>query len=336
MSQCPHMLYNLKLSLLLLTVLAFSTQSTTASNNLSQALFDWNNSHKIPQMLQQGLLTADKIPNPHWQENACLACHTENKKITSEKPLIKIDVRTCQNCHDALFDHSYIHPVNITPDKAMLKTMNPDYKKSLEKSNGQVSCLTCHEMKLQCLPKYKQTKMTNPKFFRGYPFKTRTEQCYFCHDATEFQQLNPHDQIDETGKIRDNTCKICHAGSIDQLKEGKKVDAVVFHARENLNTLCWGCHRMIPHPGGKFTFFASKKGPNHLIKPPQEILDRLEQQSRKHNILFPLEPETNKVYCATCHNPHEKGVIKNTALAKGADSKNRLRTEKTCHFCHLL
>ena len=328
----------MKLRLLLLTIflLFINTQSVAAESTTSKTLFDWKNTDKIPQMLKQGLLTVEKIPNPHWQENACLACHTENTKITSKKPPIKMEVSICQNCHDARFDHSYIHPVNITPDKTMIEKMNPDFRASLKKTNGQVSCFTCHELKLQCLPKHKQKKAINPKFFRGYPFKTRTEQCYFCHDATEYQQLNPHDQIDDTGKIRDNTCRICHAGSIDQLKEEKSVDLIVFHARENLNTLCWGCHRMIPHPGGKFTFFASKKGPNHLIKPQQEILDRLEEQSKEHNILFPLEPETNKIYCATCHNPHEKGVIKNAASAKGADSKNRLRTEKTCRFCHLL
>ncbi|MES0326598.1 MAG: hypothetical protein ABUK13_00260 [Gammaproteobacteria bacterium] len=331
------MLYTKKLSLLLLAVflLPASTYSIAAVDKIPQAAFDWKNTHKIPQMLKQGLLTADKIPNPHWQENACLACHTKNIKKTLKKLPKKMDEAICQNCHDARFDHSYIHPVNVTPDKAMAAKMNPNFKASIKKSGGKVSCFTCHEMKLQCLPKYKKKQIRNPKFFRGSPFKTRSEQCYFCHDATDYQTLNPHDQIDDAGNIRDNTCRICHAGSIDQLKQQKPIDPVEFHAKENLESLCWGCHRWIPHPGGSFTFFSSKKGPNHLKKLPQDILERFLQQSEEHNILLPLEPGTGRVYCATCHNPHEKGVINNAADATGVDTKKRLRAKNICPFCHL-
>ena len=331
--QSSSNLFLKKMSLLLWGI--FLLPAIAQSSESSQVLFDWKESNKIPQMLQQGLLTVDKIPNPHWQENACQACHTENKNITSKKTAIKMDVAICQNCHDARYDHSYIHPVNITPDKAMMKKMNPDFKASLKKSNGQVSCFTCHELKLQCLPKYKQKKITNPKFFRGYPFESRSKQCYFCHDAAEYQALNPHEQIDDKGNIKDNTCRICHSGSINLLKEQNSTDSVKFHVKENLSSICWGCHRWIPHPGGSFTFFAGNKGPDHLQKPSPHILERLKQQSEKHNILFPLAPTTGEVHCATCHNPHEKGVIKNAAAAKGSDSKNRLRAENICIFCHL-
>ena len=38
--------------------------------------------------------------------------------------------------------------------------------------------------------------------------------------------------------------------------------------------------------------------------------------------------------CATCHNPHERGVIRVAAAAKGADEQKRLRGRKLCLLCH--
>ena len=55
---------------------------------------------------------------------------------------------------------------------------------------------------------------------------------------------------------------------------------------------------------------------------------------KKNNIVLPLEPGSGKVFCGTCHNPHEKGVIKLKAAAKGADANKRLRMQKICKNCH--
>lgn len=99
--------------------------------------------------------------------------------------------------------------------------------------------------------------------------------------------------------------------------------------------MCWGCHPWAPHPGGQFTFFKKKSGPDHLIKPPENIKRRLDKMTKKNHIKFPLEPETGKIFCGTCHNVHEKGVIKDPEKAKGADSQKRLRDQPICIYCHL-
>ena len=103
----------------------------------------------------------------------------------------------------------------------------------------------------------------------------------------------------------------------------------------NWSEMCLNCHKWIPHPGGSMTIFsASKKPPDHQVVPSSKVSKRLAAMTKKNNLDLPLEPGTGKVYCATCHNPHERGVIKKASLAKGADEKNRLRSKNLCLICH--
>jgi len=311
-------------------------KDSATSVKATKSVIDWHQVNQLPRLLKQGKLDSQDIPDPHWKDNACLACHTKNGKQASRnnlRPMRKGEA--CLNCHDAKFDHSYIHPVDIKTEIALSDTIAQEFKHALSKTGGKITCTTCHDLTLQCLPENRRAKGTNPKFFRAGPFKTRSEQCYYCHDAEEYQSINPHEQVDDNGNIRENRCRICHAGSISQLIEEKSINKVEFHAKDNLETMCWGCHRWTPHPGGQFTFFSNKKGPNHLKKPREDILRRLEQQSKVHNIILPLEPGTGRVYCATCHNPHEDGVIKNKDYISAASTTNRLRAKDICGFCHL-
>ncbi len=80
--------------------------------------------------------------------------------------------------------------------------------------------------------------------------------------------------------------------------------------------------------------FKDRKNPEHLSVPPVQMRKQMQRMAVKNGIILPLDPTTGKVYCATCHNPHERGLIKNTAAAKGADSDKRLRMKKLCTNCH--
>jgi cytochrome c peroxidase len=55
----------------------------------------------------------------------------------------------------------------------------------------------------------------------------------------------------------------------------------------------------------------------------------------QHGILLPLSAEGN-ITCATCHNPHEKGVIPDRRLgARGASLTRRHRLQHDmCIKCH--
>jgi len=186
---------------------------------------------------------------------------------------------------------------------------------------------------LQCKLESRQ-RHENKKFFFGGPYMERSDLCGKCHKSDSYQRMNPHKHVTDDGELVTEKCQVCHAGSIEKLKAAKNINEVDFHTRDNLESICWGCHKWKPHPGGQFDFFKSKEGPDHLVKPSEKVLKNIKNTLDKKNILMPLEPETGRVFCATCHNPHAKGVIKNKAAAKGADSKNRLRSEPLCINCH--
>lgn len=294
-----------------------------------------NRTKDIPDLIKQGKIIISEIPNPHWKEDSCISCHTEEIEDASKINLRSANIeKSCMNCHSAEFDHSYIHPVDIIPSVSKLSAMKPEMKKQIKKNGGKVGCSTCHDITLQCNMEDRQ-RHENKKFFRKGPYINRYDLCNKCHIAENYQRFNPHEHVAEDGEIIAEKCRVCHSGSIDELEEADSIDEVSFHTDDNLESICWGCHKWKPHPGGQFSFFKSSEGPDHLVWPSDEVLFNIEQTLKEKNILMPLEPETGRVFCATCHNPHAKGVIKNSAAAKGAESKKRLRSKRICNNCHI-
>ena len=289
---------------------------------------------EIQELIIKGEIKVTEIPNPHWNEDSCIGCHTEEiDEATSDNLRSTSTNKSCMKCHSAEFDHSYIHPVNIKPSGSKVKVMTVAMRKEVYKSKGKVSCSTCHDITLQCNLKDLQ-RHENKMFFRNGPYVSRFGLCNECHESKKYKRLNPHEHVGENGEIKTEKCQVCHSGSIIDLKESRNIEDVTFHTEKNLESICWGCHKWNPHPGGQFSFFKNSKGPDHLVKPSEKVLFKMERTLKEKNILMPLEPETGRVYCATCHNPHEKGVIKNKAAAKGAGSKKRLRSQKLCINCH--
>ncbi len=320
------------------TAMATSTDNKgTAKQSSSEqkAAISLQQVETIPCLLQSGKLQLNDIPDPHWRKDGCIACHTSATSPGKNNLRHKDVEKTCYNCHSPAFDHRYIHPADVRPDKKMLSGMDKTMRQQLKKSKNTISCTTCHDLTLQCKSDTKNHKLTNPKFFRNGPFASRSQLCFLCHDKDQYQRLNPHDQIDKQGKLRPEKCRVCHADPVERLAHITDTDQLVFNARESLSTMCWGCHPWTPHPGGQFTFFRNQAGPQHLVKPPEKIKRRLDKMSEQNMVAFPLEPGSGKVFCGTCHNVHQKGVIKNPEKAKGAGSKKRLRAEDICEYCHL-
>lgn len=294
----------------------------------------FNQVNTFPGKLKAGDLSMQDIPSPHWKSDGCIACHTTTGDEASAKNLRRKPVeKTCYNCHSAEFDHSYIHPTNVRPDKKMLARMDRDLKASLLKHGNTIGCTTCHDLTLQCKTDRKKQKLTNPKFFRHGPYESRTQLCFFCHDKDQYQRFNPHEQIDEKGQLRAEKCRICHLDSLSRLRHVEDIEQMKFIADESLSTLCWGCHPWTPHPGGQFSFFKQKSGPDHLVKPSASVIERMDEMTKKNNINLPLEPNTGKLFCGTCHSTHEKGVISNPAAA-GTDEPHRMRAKNICEYCH--
>lgn len=263
--------------------------------------------------------TKNKAANPHQKLNTCLECHkTNNSSALNERNLTAL----CDRCHRDMTDHAIIHPVDMPVPKKMYRAMDADFKAAVDRSKGKLSCVVCHDFSQH---DSKSTKTKPLLTIRGAGTK-RSNQCYSCHPANEYQRLNPHDQVDAKGSINKKKCLICHVQTPQQLADGRVRKGKLHPEFESdRKELCRNCHRPPIHPG---------KSIKHLAKPVEAVALHRTKMQKELSIELPLEPSTGRMYCATCHNPHERGVIKNPRLSEGSSNQNRLRYHFVCMVCH--
>lgn len=263
---------------------------------------------------------------PHWRPGYCFSCHRTSPAVSADKFKYGGDiVRVCSNCHDLVSGQLYIHAVGMVPSDRKKARMPENFALS---KDGKISCITCHELKYQCLKKEYYRKEANPRFFRGGPYAVRTALCYNCHQRERYERLNPHDQINDEGELNEDICLYCHEELPDPQKD-KGINRVKFVV-EDLKDLCQRCHRDRPHPGGHWINF------DHLVKPPKRVRFWKSRTEKIKDVYLPLEPDTEKIFCCTCHNPHERGVLRGK-YNRGADSDRRLRLGagfELCGACH--
>ena len=169
----------------------------------------------------------------------------------------------------------------------------------------------------------------------SYSEETKDEAPPYTRAEALKTAINPHEQINDEGEILWQKCLICHRNVPDPEKE-KTIKDVKLRYAEDLKMLCLRCHTVIKHPAGAGVSAALvAKIPNHLIVPPKLIYQNLRLAQKEVTVVMPLEPETGKIFCATCHNPHERGVLFGKA-DWGADYVQRLRTYglDICQNCH--
>lgn len=296
---------------------------------------------EIPQLLRQRKINAEQIPDPHWREDGagCQACHRGTPQGSDAKLLSKDINALCNNCHDTVSVHNYIHAVGMAPSAEKRDRMSEPFREAVRRGGGVVTCIACHDLPMQCKKERFEEKKLNPRFFRGGPYKERTDLCFNCHNPTHYERLNPHDQISDEGELYTQRCLVCHSVTPNR-RDAKSIDDVSFNVTDDLSKLCTGCHPWRPHPGGGWARYApnsSAAGPNHLVIPPEAILKRLKESEQKRDIVLPLDRSTGRIFCATCHNPHERGVQRHTRADRGADGFKRLRNTgggPICDNCH--
>ncbi len=92
------------------------------------------------------------------------------------------------------------------------------------------------------------------------------------------------------------------------------------------HTVCHTATRFLDeHPVGK-----------HLVEPSRDIFEAIEAAEERIGVSLPLF--NDRITCATCHNPHQGGVLKIEASASGSREKKRLRLQAgrwQCVGCHL-
>ncbi len=285
------------------------------------------------------------IVDPHWTPDRCNECH-EGRAEKGEPLSFRYDgdfIRLCNRCHEEISAHAYIHATGMVPGEEKLERMPPDFKDALYRgdSEGRLTCIVCHNLVYQCLEEEFGRRENNPLFLRGGPFARRTDLCYRCHEPEKYARLNPHDQISDEGEILTSICSVCHRG-VPDVKTADGIEDVEFKVEKDLERLCRRCHFDMPlHPG---TFIAmipaggKRREPfTHLRVPSPAVMERIKEMTVLKDIIIPLEPGTGKIFCATCHNPHERGIQRLRRADRGADNVQRLRAGRTgeiCLMCH--
>lgn len=292
------------------------------------------NPEQVDRWLAQGVLTAEGVPDPHGDPAACVACHAK-EPAGPDLNLRTTDIdRLCNNCHRAVSRHDYIHPSNVGVGAGMRKRMPKPFRDAIRKTGNRLSCISCHDLPKLCKKDVPQYGSPHTMFLRGGPYRSRSDICFRCHDRDGYQRLNPHEQLTAEGELRRGRCRICHKTTAN-LEDATALEDVDFNYRENLSQMCLGCHPWKPHPGGTFAFgINNHQEINHLVVPPADMQRFISSRAEARENILPLEPGTGKIFCGTCHNPHQEGVIANELAARGADSENRLRDENLCEQCH--
>lgn len=281
---------------------------------------------QVAALLAAKSIAPGNVPNPHWRDDACRACH-RGAPTARNVALRNRDInQLCGTCHDSISAHNYIHPVGMKPTPEKFNRMNEELRQTLKRGGGVLTCISCHNLSLQCHKEHRAERSDNPHFFRNGPFKTRTDMCFACHNPSHYERLNPHDQISDEGELKSEVCLVCHTVAPNR-REAKGIADVTFKVGENLTLLCNGCHPTAPHPRE-----------NHLVKPRPATLQYMKQTEERRKIILPLDPTSGNISCATCHNPHERGVQMLERADRGADDVRRLRVGQPsnllCMACH--
>jgi len=245
--------------------------------------------------------TVRPLPNP--AHKACIDCRNESG--TGD---------TCLVCHPGYKKNH--HPIDFTPPKIDLVHVD---EKKLPLFAGKIQCFTCHTAE------GKHTE-GNDKLLRGGPYEDNRQLCFQCHYQDKYSKIDVHVMHEKNGAFRiiegKLVCTFCHPQNINNLYT---TDTVEFKA--DISFLCLRCHPVMSSPHIRLHFYKV---------PSEKVKNKMKEFESKNTVILPLVPR-GRISCATCHNPHQKGVLVDAGAMAGADSLHRLRTEQglLCYGCHL-
>ncbi len=249
-------------------------------------------------------------PPPKLFHLKCTDCHA------SEEPDSSDTIGMCYNCHFKYFSNH--HPVDYEREPGSISSTG---SQTFPVIDGRVRCQSCHEIHKQAHPG------DNPKLIRGGPYSDRRTPCFMCHFKEQYAGIYVHQMIGQGGNILKvqgkPVCLFCHREQPDPLRD--RTRDVTFKA--DVGFLCWRCHPPMPET----EFF----GAHFLVTPARRTLKYMKRFEKKNTIILPIVPH-DRITCSTCHNPHQRGVIKHEPATKGADASNRLRMtrQEICIACH--
>ena len=257
---------------------------------------------------------AMEVVNPHWTGKHCTECH-----VAEKTPQLRCDGDVnalCNRCHDKDPPAcTAVHPKNSMLSVSMENTIPSDWPRT----DAGLTCLTCHAVREQ-MHVNAIAERENRNFLRAAVPGDLVSFCFNCHDREQFQKTNPH-RGSITGE-KQSYCYRCHTGGLATGFE------ICFEAslKTKSPSLCLGCHGNI--------------SPEHMLH-EQLGAETLEQYEvpllrlEDEGIELPLAD--GRMHCATCHNPHPKGIIGRKEAAIGAGEEQLLRisdVQDLCGVCH--
>jgi hypothetical protein len=201
------------------------------------------------------------------------------------------------------------------------------------KSSIEAACLECHGKKGQNLKEYLQRMLPDVKiksrlvdYFGDHP----DFSCHSCHNAMsptkssrkDLIRRNPHIQLNQDGEIIEKACLFCHS----ELPDYKNPGIHNVKMRHNVSYLCSLCHAMSSNKGGL----------GYGKRMTAAMIQKKRKFEKEYDVSLPLG-SNNTVVCASCHNPHQPGII----LSKGGEDvagEHRLVLDDIwmmCTACHL-
>lgn len=255
-----------------------------------------------------------KAIDPHWTGKHCSECH-----VAEKIPELRFggDIeQLCNRCHrNAPPACTKVHQKNSMLPNTMGKNIPADWPLV----DSKITCLTCHAILLQ-MHANDAGKKENKDFLRSNKPGDLVGFCFNCHQKERFQKTNPHLGIQST-QVR-SSCFQCHTEGLASAGE----DCFEASLKTKSPSLCIGCHVNLP----KAHIVHERLGADTL-RDRLAVLGKLEQEG----IELPLAD--GRMHCATCHNPHPKGIIGRKEAAIGAGGKFFLRITNTrdlCVACH--
>ena len=268
----------------------------------------------VSRMILSSPALATEVINPHWTGKDCAECH-----LAEKIPQLRYDgdiTQLCNRCHRKEPPVcTAVHRKNSMLTPVMQDALPPGWPRP----EAGITCLTCHAVTEQMHVNATAEK-ENRNFLRTAEPEDLVSFCFNCHDRDRFQKTNPH--RDSFFGESQSICYRCHTGGLATGFE------ICFEAslKTKSPSLCLGCHGNISSEH----MLHEQLGAETLEKYEVPLL-RFEDEGLE----LPLAD--GRMHCATCHNPHPKGIIGRKEAAIGAGEKYFLRIADVhglCRVCH--
>ena len=249
------------------------------------------------------------LPGPHAFSD-CTRCHLTDSSGKIQGRRLTASVTTlCAECHAAVLNDGYLHPVDVRPRHAVVP---PDLPLSVE---GEITCATCHDLHGQ-----EDTSFGLPGHYLRRADQGR-EFCKACHHEQRNRGTGHADSIGEShfrpryaplsasGEIDplSLTCLSCHDGSYSQ---STAIRAGVWTHGRDFMKYDSGSHPI----GVDYEAARSRRGRRTDLRPMAVVDPRIR--------FF-----EGKVGCGSCHDPYS-AIEKHLVMS---DRESRL-----CLSCHLI